>query len=251
MANFIQCSRLFLKRNASTILTCVGSVGVVATSVMAVKATPKALKSLEAAEKQKGEKLTKLEVVKTAGPAYIPAALIGVSTIACIFGANTLNKRQQASLMSAYAVLNSSYTDYKKKVRELHGEEGEFEVRSAIVKDKYEQEDITDEDDGKQLFYDNYWGRYFRATNETVLRAEYEINKILIEDAYASINEFYDELGIDTVPGGDSVGWSSSKLFDQNRSSWIHFEHERVEMDDGMICYIITMTDPSVDFEDY
>ena len=42
----------FLKRNASTILTCVGAVGVVATSVMAVKATPKALILLE---KAKGE----------------------------------------------------------------------------------------------------------------------------------------------------------------------------------------------------
>lgn len=251
MANFIQCSRLFLKRNASTILTCVGSVGVVATSVMAVKATPKALKSLEAAEKQKGEKLTKLEVVKTAGPAYIPAALIGVSTIACIFGANTLNKRQQASLMSAYAVLNSSYTDYKKKVKELHGEEGEFEVRSAIVKDKYEQEDITDEDDGKQLFYDSYSERYFRATNETVVRAQYNINKILAEDCYASINEFYDELGIDQVPGGDAVGWSSAQMSDMYWSSWIHFWYEKVDLDDGMVCYIVNMTDPSIDFEDY
>lgn len=241
----------FLKRNASTILTCIGGVGVVATSVMAVKATPKALKSIEAAEKQKGEKLTKLEVVKTAGPAYIPATVIGISTIACIFGANVLNKRQQAALMSAYAVLNSSYNDYRNKVKELHGKDGEFEVVSAIAKDKYEEEDITDEDDGKQLFYDNYYGRYFRATNETVLRAEYTINKILIEDAYASVNEFYDELGIDTVPGGDAIGWASAKLYDQNWSSWIHFEHKKVELDDGMECYIITMTDPSVDFEDY
>lgn len=37
-------SRIFLKRNASTILTCVGAVGVVATAVTAVQATPKAMK---------------------------------------------------------------------------------------------------------------------------------------------------------------------------------------------------------------
>ena len=57
-------ARLFVKRNASTILTCLGGVGVVATSVMAVKETPKAIRLIEEAEKEKGEELTKCEKVK-------------------------------------------------------------------------------------------------------------------------------------------------------------------------------------------
>ena len=102
--SLLQSSMLFLKKNASTILTCIGSAGVIATSVMAVKATPKALALLENAETEKGEGLTKIEKIKVVGPAYIPAVLIGASTIACIFGANILNQRQQAALMSAYAL---------------------------------------------------------------------------------------------------------------------------------------------------
>lgn len=47
--------RQFWHRNASTVLTCLGGVGVVVTSVMAVKATPKALKKIETAEQEKGE----------------------------------------------------------------------------------------------------------------------------------------------------------------------------------------------------
>ena len=118
----ISKSQLFLKRNAPTILTCMGGVGVVATTVMAVKATPKALTLLEEAKEEKGEVLTELEVVKTIAPCYIPTILMGAATISCIFGANILNKRQQASLASAYALLSTSYKEYKDKVEEMMGE---------------------------------------------------------------------------------------------------------------------------------
>lgn len=99
----------FWHRNVSTVLTCLGSVGLVATTVLSIKATPKALQLIEEAKEEKGEELTKWEKVKVAGPKYIPTVLVGVSTLVCIFGANVLNKRQQASLISAYALLDESY----------------------------------------------------------------------------------------------------------------------------------------------
>ena len=121
-------SVMFCKRNATNILTGLGGIGVVATSVMAVKVTPKALTLLEEAEAKKGEKLTKIETVQVAGTVYIPPILIGASTIACIFGANVLNKRQQAALMSAYILLDNSFKEYKNKVNELYGEIGKYIV---------------------------------------------------------------------------------------------------------------------------
>ena len=42
-------ARLFVKRNASTILTGLGGIGVVATTITAVKAAPKALRLIEEA----------------------------------------------------------------------------------------------------------------------------------------------------------------------------------------------------------
>lgn len=235
----------FIKRNSATILTCVGGAGVIITSVMAVKETPKALRLIEEAEKEKGESLTKLEVVKAAAPVYIPAIATGAATIACIFGANALNKRHQAALMSAYALLDSSYKDYKNKVKDLYGEEADQKVRADIAKDKFKDDELYREDDGKKLFYDEYSNQYFRATNETVLRAEYEINRILAEDCYATLNEYYDLLDIPKVNYGEYVGWSSAQMY------WINFNHEKVEMDDGLECYIISITEPLANFEDY
>lgn len=251
MNNLLGRSKLFFKRNGATILTCTGAAGVVATSVMAVKATPKALMLIEKAEEEKGEKLTKTEVIKTAGPAYIPSVIMGAGTLACIFGANTLNKHQQASLMSAYALLDSSYKEYKDKVAELYGEDADMKVRTEIAKDHYDEGDDQNEDDGKQLFYDEYSQRYFRASNETILSAEYAINKIVAEDCYAMLNELYDLFEIDKVDYGDDVGWSSAQMFDMYWSSWIDFGHEKVELEDGMECFMIHFTEPVPDYADY
>lgn len=241
----------FIKKNAPTILTCAGGVGVVATSVAAVKATPKALQLLEEAKEAKGEKLTKLEVVKVAGPAYIPSALIGASTIACIFGANVLNKRTQASMASAYALLDTSYKEYKKKVTDLYGDEADSKVKEGIAKDKYEE--YKDEnDDGKELFYDAYSGRFFRSTMEDVLRAEYDINRDLALQDWATVNNFYDYLNIPNIDGGDTIGWSTPMNYDMYWQTWIDFSNSKALMDDGTEYYIITtFHEPVLDFDEY
>ena len=163
------------RSHVSTLLTCIGAIGVVATSIMAVKATPKATKLLEVSEKEKGEKLTKMEIVKIAGPAYIPAAIVGASTIACIFGANILTKNSQASLASAYALLDRSYKEYRNKVNALYGEEADDKVRSEVVNDYYEDyEDydetiIDEESDDVKLFFDYNTLKMFRAHMSKVI----------------------------------------------------------------------------------
>lgn len=248
MNNLLSNSKLFMKRNGSTILTCVGGAGVVATSVMAVKATPKALLLLEKAEEEKGENLSKFEKVVVAGPAYIPSMLVGVSTIACIFGANVLNKRQQASLMSAYAMLDSSYKEYKNKVKDIYGDEGEEKVVEGIAQDKYDEDDISKDDDSL-LFYDEFSGRFFESTMDKVKQAQYEINRDLALQDSATINDFYEYLDVPKVDSGDEIGWSSGMNFDYYWQSWIDFSNLKTQMEDGTEYYILRMyQEPMVDF---
>lgn len=240
----------FIKRNSSTILTCIGGIGVVATSVLTAKATPKVSLLLKQAEEDKGDKLTKMETVRVAAPVYIPAILVGASTIACIFGANALNKRQQASMISAYALLENSYKEYKRKVKDLYGEEAEKDVLVEIAKDRYE--DDFERDENKQLFYDEFSGRYFESTIENVRRAECELNRLLSVEFVASLNEFYDLLGIERTDYGDYLGWSSYELVECFGYSWVDFEHTQVTLDDGLECTIITMSfEPTCVFENY
>lgn len=157
--------------NKSTVLALLGSAGVVATTFAAIKATPKALRRLEEAKEEKGEELTKLERFKYAAPAYIPTALIGVSTIACVVGANVLNTKNQASIASAYALIDNSYKEYKKKVSELYGEEGEQNVVKEIAKDEYEGYSPEEDDyEGDQLFFDFNAMKYFKSSMDRVVQ---------------------------------------------------------------------------------
>ena len=253
MNKFLSQSQVFLKRNAPTILTCLGGIGVVATSVLAVKATPKAMKKIEETKEAKGEDLTKIEIVKAAAPAYIPAILLGASTIACIFGANTVNKRRQASLMSAYALLDTSFKEYKNTVTELYGEEADDKIKAGLAQDKYdEEEDDILVEDGKELFFDMFSNRYFQSTIEDVQRAEYRINRDLVMRDYVSLNEFYSHLGIPTIPAGNELGWSVGGNLACYWQSWIDFSHKKALIDDDMECCIITMiTEPIPDYNNY
>lgn len=251
MNRLLNASKLFVKRNGSTILTCAGGAGVVATAVLAVKATPKAMMLLEHAKEEKGEDLTKFEVIKAAAPAYIPTVLIGVSTIACIFGANTLNKYQQGSLMSAYALLDSSYKEYKSKVVDLYGEDADSRVREEIAKDKYAGDGITPDND-KVLFYDEFSGRYFQSTTVNVLKAEYEVNKKLSTWGGVYLNEFYELVGLPTTDYGDHLGWSAAGMYEMYWEEWLDFHHEKFMLDDGLEGYIITYNqEPTPGFEEY
>jgi hypothetical protein len=249
----------FLRRNSSTILTVVGAVGVVATAVMAVKATPKAMKLIDKAKEEKGEELTKWETVKVAGPTYIPTALAGMGTIACIVGSNVISKHQQAALMSAYALLDSSYKDYKNKVDELYGEDAGKEVRAEIAKDKYTG-DHEPLDNDKELFYDFYSGRYFESTKEAVMWAQYETNRALAMNGAVCVNEFYDFLcnkDVEPLPEYEHIGWTYRMLEEMYWDSWIQFDWEEIVIEDGdeydgLTCTLIHMPHtPVMDYFDY
>lgn len=254
MNKLLSSSKIFLKKNASTILTCVGGVGVVATAVMAVKATPKAHALIEQATEEKGEDLTKLEVVVAAGPAYIPAVVTGAATIAAIFGANALNKHQQASLMSAYALLDKSYKEYKDKVKEMLGMESHQEIVAEIAKDKYkEQKETIKVSEETRLFYDEYSKRYFEATDITVQRAEYNLNRNMVQRGYAYLNEFYVDLGMEPIDGGWELGWSPGQTLEYAWQEWVDFNHYHGVIDeDGLeYCIISFFVEPQPDFMDY
>ena len=110
----------FIKNHGATILSIVGSVGLVTTAILTAMETPKALNLLIDAENKKEEELTTVEKAVVVTKAYIPAIAVGFGSIACILGANALNKKMQASLVSAYSIADQMYKGYRKKNIELY-----------------------------------------------------------------------------------------------------------------------------------
>lgn len=250
-------AKLFLNRHSSIILTCLGATGVVITAITAVKATPKALELIkDEIDRQNAgqencmqiDKLHPLDAVRVTWKCYIPAALIGIGTITCIFGANFLNKRTQASLVSAYSLLDRSYKEYKDKVNDIYGEDSDEKIIKAIANDKYSNIPFKI-DEEKQLFYDIQSGRYFESTLADLYKAEYELNLVYAKYGYVSLNDFYDLIGIDRIKGGFDVGWSSEISDAFYGYNAIEFEHEIMMLEDGLTCYVLMMlTPPTADY---
>ena len=257
-----------LKRASPTILTVVAVIGVVATAVTAVRATPKALEAIDeqsVEESPNGEpvfvELTPLAKAKTAWKYYIPTALIACGTISCIIGANVLNKRHQAQLISAYALIKESYNQYRGAAKSVYGEDADRKIQAEMAKETFVGDHswggafvyTPDMDDGeKSLFYDMYGKRYFQSTIAAVINAQYHINRNLQNRGYATVNEFYSFLGIDEIDGGDEIGWSMDEILAGSGWNWLDFENHQTTTDDGLECCIIsTYYTPSLIDEDY
>jgi len=244
----------WLKRSSPTILICISAIGLVGTAVLSAKAAPKAKELLEEAVKQKGEKLSKTELVKVAAPVYIPAIAAGALTLFCMFSATALSKKTQATITSAYAMLDQSYRRYQSKVKDIYGEQAHKEIVGEIVKEDAENQTITaqgfvdstldfgQDDEVVRRFYDSFSGRAFDSTIEKVIQAEYHLNRCMnVGGGCECINRFYEFLGLSPIPGGDQIGWDVG----EQEIYWVDFDHSIITLDDGFeYCVIDFVFDP-------
>ena len=218
-------------------LTMLGCAGVIATAVTAVKATPKALKIIE--KEFEDVPPTKKEVVEATWKCYIPSAIIGIATIGCIIGSTGISYKSQASLISAYTLLERSYKEYKDKVKELFGEDGEREVTASIVRDHFMEGDHMPTPLGEKLiFYIDHYEDFFERTMLEVKDAEYELNRKFTREGLATLNDFFRLLDLPETEIGELIGWSIDGAYEESGYFWIEFEHTLITMDE-VECYAI------------
>ena len=154
-----------------------------------------------------------------------------------------LNKKKQATLVSAYAYLNSSFNEYKDKVKAIYGEDGEKRVREEIAKDKYIQQSMS-ESDKDILFFDEYSGRYFESTLFNLQNAIYKLNRTFALEGYTNLNEFYRYVDLPETEYGEVLGWSGLKCWEVFNNAWIEIKWEDMELPDGLVAQAIRFTIP-------
>lgn len=252
----------FIEKHSSAILTGISVIGVGITTGLAINSTIKAVKIIEdkTVELTKHEKIyadnnpytvaippkfTKKDILYYTWKQYIPVAISGLSTILCIVGIHSLNKRTQASLVSAYALLDNTYKEYKQKMHELYPDDPKvINFEHEVIKSKFKKDMVLDED--KELFFDYQTMQYFESTMEDVMAAERHMNECLAEDGYVCINELYEYLDLPTTLYGWQMGWSystSDKIYSEDDIK-LTFSYEKVVMDDGLECTIIVINYP-------
>lgn len=227
-----------IKKHSPEILTGIGIAGMITTTVMAVRATPKALILIEERKEEIGaEKLEAMDMVKTAWACYIPAAITGTLSVACLIGASSVNARRNAALATAYTLSESALKDYQGKVIEMFGEKKNEAVKDAIAKDKVEKNPVVTREviiteKGNTLCYDAISGRYFKSDIEKIKKAACELNRQMLDDMYVSLNDFYYEIGLDSVKLGDELGWNVD-------SGYIDLSFSSQLASDGTPCLVI------------
>ena len=227
-----------IKKHSPEILTGIGIAGMITTTVMAVRATPKALILIEERKEEIGaEKLEAMDMVKTTWACYIPAAITGTLSVACLIGASSVNARRNAALATAYTLSESALKDYQGKVIEMFGEKKNEAVKDAVAKDKVEKNPVVTieviiTEKGNTLCYDAISGRYFKSDIEKIKKAECELNRQMLDDMYVSLNDFYYEIGLDSVKLGDELGWNVD-------SGYIDLSFSSQLASDGTPCLVI------------
>lgn len=230
LANLVSNTRQFANKHSPEILTGVGIAGMITTTVLAVRATPKALELLEEKKNEDWvDELSPLEVVKTAWKPYVPAAVTGIASVACLIGASSVNAKRNAALATAYKLSETALTEYREKVIETIGEKKEKTVRDKVAEERVKKNPVSKSEvivtnNGTTLCFDPISARYFKSSIDKIKRAENELNKQMLHDisGYVSLNEFYDELGLDHTSVGDDLGWNVDRLIDISFSSQLN-----------------------------
>ena len=252
-----------LKKHSPEILVAAGVIGAVASAVMACKATLKAEKVLdetkekmdkvhESAEKGRtdaGEDYSPEDAKKDSAIVYVqtgaklaklyaPAVAVGALSITGILASNNILRKRNVALAAAYATVDKSFKEYRKRVVERFGQEIDRELKHNIKAEKVKKT-VVDEETGKEKKvkettlvaspsdisgYARFFEKY--TTDEegnSVLNLNWEndneynlmflkaqqrlANDMLRSRKRLFLNEVYHILGLPATKAGQVVGW--------------------------------------------
>lgn len=221
MAALFKNVKMAVSEHSPEILTGLGIAGMITTTVLAVKATPKALELIEDRKDELDiyptEKLPPVETVKATWKCYIPAAVTGVTSVACLIGASSVNAKRNAALATAYNLAATSLTEFKEATREVVGEKKEQLIRNKVAEERINKEPVNQSaiivsGNGNTRCFDSITKQRFTSDIEKIRKAVNDLNRRMVNgEDYISLNEFYAEIGVDQVSIGDELGWSVAK----------------------------------------
>lgn len=220
----------WITKQSPVILTVIGVGGVITTTIMAVRATTEAERLIEEKKVEKGlqvdENLTIEETVETCWKTYVPTVVSGVLTIAAIIGSSAISQKRQAALAGIYAISETTLKEWQDKIVEKDGEKKRTEIKDAIAKDHFdavEKKGLNPSPlivaPGDVPVIEAWTGREFVSSVQKLKDAAHEIREGILIDMCASLNEFYDLIGLSRVPAGDEVGWDVSNLIELDFTS--------------------------------
>lgn len=240
------------KKHSPEILIGAGAVGALASTILACKATLKvnevvdeAKDNIEVIHESKETGLTPggqeysvedskkdlaIVYVQTGiklAKLYAPAVILGAASLGCMFKSHNILRTRNAALAAAYAAVDKSFKEYRKRVVDRFGKEIEEELRFNI-KAKEIETTVTDEDGNETIvketvraidpntlggyskLFDEYcpdWTKSAEANLLFVKGQQAFANERLKKQGYLFLNDVYKSLGIPETAIGQTHGW--------------------------------------------
>lgn len=209
-SNYVLKAKHLFERNAPEILTALGISGVITTSYLSAKAGYETAHLLD----QEPDDLSLKDKAKRTWRLYIPTGISGGVTIAAIVYASRSSGKRTTAALTAYSLTERAFSEYREKVVEQIGENKEQKIQ-----DELRQQRVLDNPSkevtilgGQVLCCELFTRRYFKADMEALRRAENEINAMVVNMYYVSLDDFYDLLGLGHTSVSHTLGWDSDKL---------------------------------------
>lgn len=211
-----------LSKNSPLIMTGLGIAGSLGALWGAFKVAPKASKILKDIDENHKPNMTKPQIfwekTKAVAPLVWPVVVMEGVSIGCTIGSYKTSTNRLSSALTAYAISERRFEDYRKKVVESIGKNKEDKVRTEVAKESVEKsssiknvgDDIILLGDEK-IFLDLFTQQVFKSTIGKVEDAEKRFNRDLPTEMWVSLNEFLYEIGEKNIGYGDDIGWDVNR----------------------------------------
>lgn len=206
----------FLSKHSTKILAGVAIVAEAAGLYFAAKEGPKAKELLD----QLPDDASAWDKVKTVTPVYLPAIGMFILSSGAIIGGCAVGEVRLAAMTNIAMLSQQALDRAEQKLLDVtKTEDTEKSSEAQVAHQQACQEVITGPADysgdveitkyGRDIFYDPLCHRKFTSSikhiEEAVIKVNTEITGGL--DMWASVNEWYDALGIEHAKLGGLVGW--------------------------------------------
>lgn len=265
-----------VKTNSPTILLVGGIASIVGGTVLAVANTEKASKAMDEFNEQmdryhKAVKIAETKedpedwyptsdrkhhvrivyghMIMTMAKIYLPVVLLETLGIGMICKSHSIMNKRNAALAGAYAALQKSYDEYRKRVREKYGDEVDQELFYGVKTEKYiekisSENGVTTEEEKEKTTVDplspwsffidetceRVWDKDPNETRRNLLLVQRQLNDMAYYKPFVTLNELYWLVGHELTDDGMIFGWKGGKdacidlgLFDGSKQATRRF----------------------------
>lgn len=158
--------------------------------------------------------LERLEIEVAALPAYIPSLSMQAGSLACLGLSGSGWEKKLKTVSASYGMAKEALDVYKEKVTEKLGAGKAEEIEDEIVQEEMElacptsSRGIIVTGHGDTLIYDSMSGRWFYDDIDRIHKCENYLNQKVNLDGYATLNDLYELMCLDSLPLGDDMGWN-------------------------------------------